>query len=105
MNARVALRLAHGWSQGDVADQWNERWPDDIKTFKNISYWEKWPASTGYTPSLEVLTKLAELYSCHVTELLVDAADHRHEDPVFRARSDMAVLPAMAHHERRLRRR
>jgi hypothetical protein len=95
VNARVALRLAHGWSQNDVADQWNERWPDDIKTFKNISYWEKWPASTGYTPSLEVLTKLADIYSCHVMDLLSDAADHRHEDAVFRARSDMAGLPAM----------
>lgn len=95
VNARVALRLAHGWSQGDVADRWNERWPDDIKTFKNISYWEKWPASTGYTPSLEVLTKLADIYSCHVMDLLSDAADHRPEDVVFRARSNMAHLPAM----------
>jgi hypothetical protein len=62
VNARVALRLAHGWSQGDVADQWNARWPDDLKTFKNVSYWERWPAPTGYEPSLEVLAKLAELY-------------------------------------------
>ena len=95
VNARVAQRLAHGWSQNDVADQWNERWPDDIKTFKNISYWEKWPASTGYTPSLEVLTKLADIYSCRVADLVSDAADHRGEDAVFRARSDMAGLPAM----------
>jgi hypothetical protein len=33
VNARVAMRLAHGWSQGDVADRWNARWPDDLKTF------------------------------------------------------------------------
>jgi hypothetical protein len=31
VNARVALRLAHGWSQGDAADRWNARWPDDPK--------------------------------------------------------------------------
>lgn len=95
VNARVALRLAHGWSQGDVADRWNERWPDDMKTFKNISYWEKWPATTGYTPSLEVLSKLAGIYSCHVMDLLSDAADYRLADTIFRARSDMARLPAM----------
>jgi hypothetical protein len=94
VNARVALRLAHGWSQSEVADRWNQRWPEDLKTFKNISYWEKWPAATGYAPSLEVLTRLAAIYSCQVTDLLVDVADHRAEDPVFRARSRIADLPS-----------
>lgn len=95
VNARVALRLAHGWSQGDAADRWNERWPDDLKTFKNISYWERWPAPSGYTPSLDVLTKLAELYECHVAELLTDGADNRVSDPVYRARRDVQRLPAV----------
>jgi hypothetical protein len=95
VNARVALRLAHGWSQGDAADRWNERWPDDMKTFKNISYWERWPAASGYTPSLDVLTKLAELYDCHVAELLADGIDHRERDPVYRARRDLRRLPAV----------
>jgi hypothetical protein len=95
VNARVALRLSHGWSQGDVADRWNERWPDDPKTFKNISYWERWPAATGYAPSLEVLTKLAQLYSCRLMDLLVDVADHRSGDPVHQARADLARLPAV----------
>jgi hypothetical protein len=27
VNTRVALRLAHGWTQGHVATLWNERWP------------------------------------------------------------------------------
>lgn len=94
VNARVALRLAHGWSQGDVADQWNKRWPDDPKTFKNISYWEQWPAATGYTPSLDVLARLAVLYQCHIVDLLADATDHRGEDPIFQARQDLAHLPA-----------
>ncbi|MCA1676023.1 MAG: XRE family transcriptional regulator, partial [Actinobacteria bacterium] len=44
VNARVALRLVRGWSQGDAADQWNARWPADTKTFKNFSYWENWPS-------------------------------------------------------------
>lgn len=95
VNARVALRLAHGWSQGDVAERWNERWPDDLKTFKSISYWERWPAATGYEPSLDVLAKLAELYSCQLADLLVDVADHRTDDPVHRARQDLARLPAV----------
>lgn len=93
VNARVALRLAHGWSQGDVAERWNERWPDDPKTFKNISYWEQWPATTGYAPSLEVLTRLADIYQCHVAELLADATDHRGEDPNHQARQDLHHLP------------
>ena len=95
VNARVALRLAHGWSQGDVADHWNDRWPDDPKTFKNISYWERWPAATGYAPSLEVLGKLAQLYCCQLVDLLVDVADHRSSDPVHQARADLARLPAV----------
>lgn len=95
VNARVGLRLAHGWSQGDVADRWNAHWPDDPKTFKNISYWERWPAATGYEPSLEVLAKLAELYSCQLADLLADVADYRADDPVHRAREDLARLPAV----------
>ena len=94
VNARVALRLAHGWSQGDAADRWNERWPDDLKTFKNISYWERWPAASGYTPSLDVLTKLAQLYECHVAEA-AGRRDNRSSDPVYRARRDLRRLPAV----------
>ncbi|MCF4119869.1 hypothetical protein L1785_02650 [Antribacter sp. KLBMP9083] len=75
VNRRAALRIAHGWSQGEAADRWNLRWPDDPKTFKNFSYWEQWPASTGYAPSLEVLARLAELYECSVADLVADVAD------------------------------
>ena len=93
VNARVALRLAHGWSQREAADRWNERWPDDPKTFKNISYWEQWPASTGYAPSLDVLARLAELYGCHIADLVADGADHRQSDSLYQGRSDLAQLP------------
>jgi hypothetical protein len=49
-NARVAFRYAHEWSQRQAAEEWNKRWPDDLKTFKNFSYWEQWPSRTGMPP-------------------------------------------------------
>jgi hypothetical protein len=76
VNARVAMRLACGWSQAEVAAAWCTRWPDDPKTFKNISYWENWPSSTGYAPSLVVLDRLAQLYRCDVADLLADWGTH-----------------------------
>ncbi|ONI74985.1 hypothetical protein ALI144C_40135 [Actinosynnema sp. ALI-1.44] len=84
VNARAATRMAHGWSQRDAAERWNSRWPADPKTFENFSYWELWPASTGYAPSLDVLGKLAELYECSVSDLLRDCGDYRDRDSVFR---------------------
>lgn len=98
VNARVALRLAHGWSQRQAADLWNERWPAEPKTFKNFSYWENWPSKTGYTPSLDVLGRLAELYECGVGDLLVDYADFRHLDATSGTRQQLDGLPAMVSH-------
>lgn len=66
VNARVALRLAHGWSQSEAAEHWNALWPDDPKTLKNFSIWEQWPGPTGHAPSLVNLDRLAQLYECHV---------------------------------------
>lgn len=80
LNARVALRYAHGWSQRQAADEWNERWPEELKTFKSFSYWEQWPSSTGHAPSFDNLSKLAELYECGVSDLLVDLPDFRYLD-------------------------
>ena len=80
VNARVELRYAHGWSQRRAADEWNHRWPDELKTFKSFSYWELWPSSTGHAPSFDNLGKLAELYECAVSDLLVDLPDFRHLD-------------------------
>ncbi len=79
-NARVALRYAHGWSQRQAADEWNKRWPDELKTFKMFSYWEMWPSTTGHAPSFDNLSKLAELYECAVSDLLVDLPNFRHLD-------------------------
>jgi len=85
VNMRAALRLVHGWSQRDAAEQWNTRWPADPKTFKNFSYWELWPSETGHAPSLEVLGRLAELYECSVADLVSDAADFRPAGPARHA--------------------
>lgn len=89
VNARVALRLVHGWSQRDAAEAWNARWPADIRTFKNFSYWELWPSSTGHAPSLDSLTRLAELYECRVSDLLSDVADFRSRDLVHQLRQQL----------------
>jgi len=92
VNARVALRLVRGWSQGDAADQWNARWPADTKTFKNFSYWENWPSPTGHAPSLDVLARLAELYECRVADLVDDCADFSSADAALRDRDTLASL-------------
>ncbi|EGD42563.1 putative DNA-binding protein [Nocardioidaceae bacterium Broad-1] len=92
VNPRVAFRLARDWSQRDAADQWNQRWPDDPKTFKNFSYWEQWPGSTGYAPSLDVLARLAELYQCSVADLVIDLGDHSHLDTAWAASGDLNGL-------------
>ena len=39
LNARQTIRITRDWSQQQVAEQWCRRWPDDPKTFKNISAW------------------------------------------------------------------
>lgn len=80
VNARTALRLAHGWSQRETAEQWNARWPDEPKTFKNISSWEVWPSTTGHAPSLETLDRLAQIYQCSTADLLTDCSDHSNRD-------------------------
>ncbi len=80
VNARVAFRLAHTWSQQQAADEWNRRWPDEPKTLKNFSYWELWPGSTGHEPSLAVLGKLSQLYDCSVSDLVADLSDYRSQD-------------------------
>lgn len=76
-NARVAMRLARGWSQQAVAELWNERFPgangERPLTAKKLSYWETWPQS-GHEPSLTTLGRLAQLYGC-TTKDLVDSED------------------------------
>ncbi|MDQ3151397.1 MAG: hypothetical protein M3R63_06675 [Actinomycetota bacterium] len=92
-NARVALRYAHGWSQRQAADEWNQRWPDELKTFKAFSYWEQWPSSTGHAPTFDNLSKLAELYECAVTDLLADLPDFRHRDTTSSMQTPALTIP------------
>jgi hypothetical protein len=80
INPRLAFRYAHGWSQERAAEEWNKRWPDELKSFKNFSHWESWPGPTGHAPSYDNLGRLAELYECAVSDLLVDLPDFRHLD-------------------------
>ena len=68
--ALVAARAAHGWSRTEVAQAWNERWPDEDKSFKNLQYWEAWPGPAGYPPALPDLIRLAELYQMAASDLL-----------------------------------
>jgi tetratricopeptide (TPR) repeat protein len=91
INSRVAFRLAYGMTQADVAQRWNEQWPDAAspKTAKHISYWEIWPGTAGRVPSLDALNKLAFLYRCSAGDLL-DGEDHSHLDTLA---SDNAGRP------------
>ncbi len=94
VNPRVAFRLAHTWSQRQATEEWNQRWPDEPKTFKSFSYWEIWPSITGHEPSLGVLGKLAQLYECSVSDLVADQPDYRHIDSAYQglaAASEIAV--------------
>jgi hypothetical protein len=72
LNARLAFRLAHGWTQEEAARRWNERWSGEgpPKTGKSFSYWETWPARGGRAPSPVTLQRLAELYLCRPGDLL-----------------------------------
>jgi tetratricopeptide (TPR) repeat protein len=94
----VAFRLAHGWSQTEVADRYNEAWPSEHpKTGNQISYWENWrldapSGSTGRMPSYRELDRLAQLYECAVADLL-DAPDYGDRDPNARP---VAVTPQAA---------
>lgn len=96
VNGRVALRLAHGWTQEEVATRWNDQWPPKDGstgiTDKNISYWETWPQS-GYEPSLKTLKRLAQLYQCDVGQLVEDG-DYRHLDQANRdADAELSGVP------------
>lgn len=79
INAFESLRLAHCWSRADAATEWNKRWPDEPKHAQNLTFWESWP-DDGYTPSLPALEKLAELYECGVSDLVVGIGDFRYLD-------------------------
>jgi hypothetical protein len=82
LSALAAMRIAHGWTQQDAADEWTRRWPDQIRSPKEIGLWENWPTGSGRRPSLTTLDGLAELYQCSVADLVADVYDYRHLDEV-----------------------
>jgi hypothetical protein len=73
VSKRVAMRLAHGWTQWEVARRWNDHWPADGGgagiTDQVISYWETWPQS-GREPTVRTLCRLALIYGCGVADLI-----------------------------------
>ncbi len=83
VGARTAYRYAHGLTQQQVADRWNQLWPSadgaSTITHKHISYWEAWPQQTGRPPSAETLNRLARIYRASAAELL-DGEDHSQTD-------------------------
>ena len=81
LNALVALRIAHNWTLDQAAARWNQHWPDQPKAGQNFAYWEAGTTRDGYAPSLPTLEKLAELYQCAASDLLVGVADFRALDP------------------------
>jgi hypothetical protein len=97
LNARIAMRLAHGWTQAEAAQAWNHRWPDEPKTFKNISYWENWPSPTGHMPSLLVLDRLARIYECHAADLIAGWGEHGGDQDVGSAAESAALAWQVSH--------
>jgi hypothetical protein len=94
VNARVALRWAHGWTQERVAREWCARWPDDPRTGQNLSTWERWPEA-GHEPSVGTLSRLAEIYECDLADVVADLGHFRHLDranaaPVVAAVQELA---------------
>lgn len=77
VTALAEVRRSRDMTQQEVADAWNDEWADR-KTFRDVSRWE-----TGVvTPTLTVLTRLAELYDCPVSLLLGERLPARAETAI-----------------------
>ena len=74
LNPRAAMRVAHGWTQRQAADEWNRHWPDRPKTDNDIGLME------NRRLSLDTLGKLARIYECAVADLIDDIDNYRHLD-------------------------
>lgn len=98
LTPRAALRMAHCWTQQDVADAWSRRFDGRAPEGKEISRWEVWPGTSGVRPSLDTLDKLAQLYECSISDLLTDISDYRDRDPnnpAFVQRAGQSVVVQM----------
>jgi hypothetical protein len=87
LRPREAYRLAHGWTLGQAAAQFNARAadlgtdPGGLASLagNRLCEYEKWPHSDR-RPSVYVLVMLAHIYQTGVLDLL-DLADHEHLPP------------------------
>ena len=88
--ALAEARRTRGLTQQQVASRWNDEGSSG-KTFRDVSRWE-----TGVvTPTLPVLTRLAEIYDCPLSVLLGEDLPARHEASiavVTRGRQVLLVL-------------
>lgn len=78
LRPRVAWRLALGWSQWKLVQEYRTRNPGHPIGQNRISEWESWPYG-GRRPTLEQLGRLKRAFGpgCTVADL-VDAADREH---------------------------
>lgn len=85
---RQAWRHAYGWTQDEVAQQYNRLLDGgpDIMTAKRISDYENWPHG-GVKPTLRVLSALANIYRTSASQL-VDHSDCQALDPAERIALD-----------------
>jgi hypothetical protein len=87
LRPREAYRLAHGWTLGQAAAQFNARAadlgtdPGGLASLagNRLCEYEHWPLSER-RPSVYVLVMLANIYQAGVMDLL-DLADHEHLPP------------------------
>lgn len=78
INPRVAMRVAHGFSPDQVADIWNNLWPDGARiTPRQVTLWETWPDVGGRAPSQQTLNRLALVYRCGVSDLVGPGGSER----------------------------
>ena len=80
LTPRAALRIAHCWTQRDVAIAWSKRFRTRQPEDKEISRCETWSSGSRGRPSLEMLDRYAQLYECAISDLLADVSDYRYQD-------------------------
>ena len=78
---RAAWRYAHGWSQQNVADFYNQEVKNASMTPQRISDFERWPVSTSAVkPTLKKLGVLAKIYATTISKI-VDRLDRQKMSP------------------------
>jgi hypothetical protein len=97
LTPRAALRMAHCWTQQDVADAWSRRFIGRPPESKEVSRWEVWPGRSGVRPSLDTLDKLAQLFECSISDLLSDISDYRDSDVVNQSSRRQAYRTVVRH--------